>query len=137
MMSKNFIFSALLLNIVAVYLSFKRRNKSRNNLPLLFTIIGTSLFITMTVLTVNLFFSTAPILFNFPVLFWFLIALGIIIEMFSIYKKIIPGQLIAASLFLFLVYPTILSIGIYLLLIATAELVLALLIFQKTRDIGF
>ena len=136
-MLKNFIFSALLLNMIAVYLSYKRINKPRNSLPLLFTMIGTGLFITMTALTINLIFSAAPILFNFPALLWFLIALGIIIEVFSVYRKVIPGQLIAASIFLFLVYPTILSIGIYLLLIAIIELILALMIFQKTRDIGF
>lgn len=136
-MLKNFIFSALLLNMIAVYLSYKRINKPRNSLPLLFTMIGTGLFITMTALTINLIFSAAPILFNFSALLWFLIALGIIIEVFSVYRKVIPGQLIAASIFLFLVYPTILSIGIYLLLIAIIELILALMIFQKTRDIGF
>lgn len=136
-MLKNFIFSALLLNMIAVYLTYKRINKPRNSLPLLFTMIGTGLFITMTALTINLIFSAAPILFNFPALLWFLIALGIIIEVFSVYRKVIPGQLIAASIFLFLVYPTILSIGIYLLLIAIIELILALMIFQKTRDIGF
>lgn len=136
-MLNNFIFSALLLNMIAVYLSCKRINKPQNSLPLLFTMIGTGLFITMTALSINLIFSAAPILFNFPALLWFLIALGIIIEVFSVYRKVIPGQLIAASIFLFLVYPTILSIGIYLLLIAIIELILALMIFQKTRDIGF
>ena len=136
-MLKNFIFSALLLNMIAVYLSYKRINKPRNSLPLLFTMIGTGLFFSMTALSINLIFSAAPILFNFPALLWFLIALGIIIEVFSVYRKVIPGQLIAASIFLFLVYPTILSIGIYLLLIAIIELILALMIFQKTRDIGF
>ena len=136
-MLKNFIFSALLLNMIAVYLSYKRINKPQNSLPLLFTMIGTGLFFSMTALSINLIFSAAPILFNFPALLWFLIALGIIIEVFSVYRKVIPGQLIAASIFLFLVYPTILSIGIYLLLIAIIELILALMIFQKTRDIGF
>lgn len=136
-MLKNFIFSALLLNMIAVYLSAKRINKHQNNIPLLLTFIGTGLLIAMTVLTVNLFFSAAPVLFNFPTLLWFLIALGIIIEVFSVYRKVIPGQLIAASIFLFLVYPAIFSIGIYLLLISIIELIIALMIFQKTRDLGF
>ena len=136
-MLKNFMFSALLLNMVAVYLSFKRLNKRKNSLPLLFTILGSSLFIVMMVLTINLFFSSSPLLTNFPILLWIFIALSIVIELFSLYKKLLPGQLIAASILLFLVYPTILSVGIYLLLIAIIELSLVLITFQKTRDIGF
>ena len=136
-MLKNFIFTALLLNMVAVYLSFKRLNKRKNSLPLLFTILGSSLFIVMMVLTINLFFSSSPLLTNSPALLWIFIALSILIELFSLYKKLLPGQLIAASILLFLVYPTILSVGIFLLLIAIIELSLVLIIFQKTRDIGF
>ena len=136
-MLKNFIFSALLLNMVAVYLSYKRLNKRKNSLPLLFTILGSSLFIVMMVLTINLFFSSSPLLTNSPALLWIFIALSIVIELFSLYKKLLPGQLIAASILLFLVYPTILSIGIFLLLIAIIELSLVLITFQKTREIGF
>ena len=136
-MLKNFVFSALLLNMVAVYLSYKRLNKRKNSLPLLFTILGSSLFIVMMVLTINLFFSSSPLLTDFPALLWIFIALSIVIELFSLYKKLLPGQLIRLPILLFLVYPTILSIGIFLLLIAIIELSLVLITFQKTREIGF
>lgn len=136
-MLKNLMFSALLLNVIAIYLSYKRINKQQSNLPLLFTMMGTGLLIAMTILTGNLLFSTAPILLNFSALLWFLFALSLTIEVFSAYRRVIPGQLIAASILLYLVYPTILSIGIYLLIIAIIELTFAFIIFQKTRDIGF
>ena len=136
-MFKNFLFGALLLNMIAVYLSYKQIGKSNNKMPLLFAILGSAAFVIMIILTIDLTYNTNPILFNFPLLLWGLLIGSILIEVFSLYKKIIPGQLIAASIFLFLVYPTILSIGFYLLIITIIELAIALFYFQKQKHIGF
>ena len=136
-MLKNFIFGALLLNMIAVYLSYKQIDNGKNKPALLFTILGAATFVFLAILTINFTFSQNPILLNFPSLLWGLIIVSILIELVSLIKKIIPGQLIAASILLFLVYPTILSIGFYLLIVTIIELAVALLFFQKQRDIGF
>ena len=136
-MLKNFIFGALLLNMIAVYLSYKQIDNGKNKPALLFTILGAATFVVLSILTINFTFSQNPILLNFPALLWGLIIVSILIELVSLIKKIIPGQLIAASILLFLVYPTILSIGFYLLIITIIELAVALLYFQKQRHIGF
>lgn len=135
-MLKNFIFSALLLNMIATYLSFKEMKKSSSKKPFYFTIIGIVLFVIMAGLTIDLFFSPSALLLNAPILLWFLLLASLIIEVVSIIKKIIPGQFIAASLLLFLVLPTIFSIGVYLLIIVIIMLLIAFITFQKSRDLG-
>ncbi|BAB04771.1 hypothetical protein P4637_17595 [Halalkalibacterium halodurans] len=62
-----------------------------------------------------------------PFVYWFLIMLGFIIEGMSLYKKYVPGQMTAAAIHLFVVLPTIFSIGIVLLLVAIIELIVAMM----------
>ena len=132
----NFIFAALLTNIIVAYLSFNSYKQDQGKMALYFTIISIGTIFVMSALTINLFYSTNPLLVNSPYLLWFPLIFGFGLEIFSLYKKIIPGQLIAASIHLFLVMPTILSIGIVLLLITIVELVIALLYYQKYRQLG-
>ncbi|MDS9471256.1 hypothetical protein [Sporosarcina pasteurii] len=135
-MVKNFIFTALLLNMIATYLSFNVMKKSRSKQSFFFTTIGFVLLIMMVGLTIDLFFNPTPILLHAPFLIWMLFILSILLEIYSVFKRIIPGQLLAASLLLFLVIPTILSMGIFFLILAIIELVIAFILFQKTRDLG-
>lgn len=136
-MLKNFLFTALLLSMIATYLSYKEWKDTKHSFPLYFMSMGGAFFLVMIGLTIDLFFNSTPLLLNAPTLLWGLLIIGIGLEIFSLYKKIIPGQLLAASLLLFLVMPTILSIGIYLFVITIVILFIALMIFQKTKKIGF
>lgn len=135
-MLKNFLFTALLLNMIATYLSFSEMRKNGSRKPFSFMISGLVLLILMVGLTIDLYFNPTPILLHAPVFLWILFITSIVIEIFSIAQKIIPGQLLAASLLLFLVVPTIFSIGIYLLVLAIIELIIAFILFQKYRDLG-
>lgn len=136
-MLKNFVFTALLLNMIGTYLSYKEWKISNYTLPLYFLGGGALLFLSMIGLTIDLFFNPNPLLLHMPILLWVILSIGIVLEIFSLYKKIIPGQLIAISSILFLVMPTILSIGIYLLVISIILLIITFLTFQKTKRLGF
>lgn len=136
-MLKNFVFTALLLAMIATYLSYKELKQNRTPLAFAFTSIGVIFFLFIIGFTIDLFFNTTPLLLHSPGLLWILLALSVLLEGFSLFKKNIPGQLLAASLLLFLVLPTILSIGIFLLLIAIIELVVVFIMYQKTKDLGF
>lgn len=136
-MLKNFLFTALLLNMIGTYLSYKEWKETNQTLPFYIMISGAVLFLGMIGLTIDLFFNPTAILLHTPTLLWLILGLGIVIESFSLYKKLIPGQLIAISLLLFLVMPTIFSIGIYLLIISIILLIITLFIFQRTKRIGF
>lgn len=136
MMLKNFVFTALLLVMIATYLSYKEMKKNRTSLAFSFTSIGIVFSLFIIGFTIDLFFNTTPLLLHSPGILWLLLAFSLLLEIFSLIKKIIPGQLLAASLLLFLVLPTIFSIGIFLLVIAIIELLIAFIIFQKTKDLG-
>lgn len=137
-MLKNFVFTALLLNMLATYLSFNAMKKSSDRrFPRLFGTIGVILLVFMIGFTIDLFFNPTPLLLHAPALLWVLLIISIGIEMFSVFKKIVPGQLLAASLLIFLIMPTILGFGIYLLALAIIELFIAFIIFQKTKNLGF
>ncbi|WP_139365729.1 hypothetical protein [Shouchella patagoniensis] len=89
----------------------------------------------MSGLTYNYFVSANPLLFNYPGLLWGLIGFGILIELISLVKKSVPGQFVAASLHLFLVVPTIFSIGSILLIIAMIEIAGALYFILKSNQL--
>lgn len=129
-------FTALLLVIIATYLSYKEMKKNRTTLAFSFTSMGVLFFLFIIGFTIDLFLNTTPLLLHSPGLLWLLLVLSLLLEIFSLIKKIIPGQLLAASLLLFLVLPTIFSMGIFLLIIAILELIIAFIIFQKTKDLG-
>lgn len=136
-MLKNFVFTALLLVMIATYLSYKELKTNRTRLAFTFTCIGIIFFLFITGFTIDFIFNPTPLLLHLPGLLWILLAISFFLEIYSLYIKNIPGQLLSASLLLFLVLPTILSIGIFLLLIAIIELVVVFIIYQKTKDLGF
>lgn len=136
-MLKNFLFTALLLCMIATYLSYKEWRSTKKSFPFSFVIIGIASFIVMIGLTIDLFFYPTAVLLHTPYLLWTILIIGIVIEIFSLFKKLVAGQLLAASLLLFLVMPTILSIGIVLLIASIVILLIAFLTFQKTKKIGF
>lgn len=136
-MLKNFLFTALLLNVIATYLAYRAWKKTNDSLPFYIICTGSLFSFLMIGLTIDLFFNASPFLFHAPALLWLILLIGIVLEIFSLYKKVIPGQLIAASLFLFLVMPTIFSFGIFLLIMSIIILIIAFVMFQKTKEIGF
>lgn len=121
-------FLAIFVNMLSIFLL--TRHKSRYGR--FEWIMGSVVLLTMLGLTYNYYVSEHPILFNYPGLLWELIGLGILIELISLVKKSIPGQIVAASLHLFLVVPTIFSIGSILLIMAIIEIAGALFFLLKT-----
>ncbi|PAD13327.1 hypothetical protein [Shouchella clausii] len=121
---------AILVHVIALFVFLRRKSEK----DVWFGILGMSMFIAMVGLSVNVLVSDNPLLFHYPGLLWGLIAFGLVIEVVSLAKKSVSGQLIAASLHLFLVFPTIFSIGIILLVLAIMEIVGAILFFMKYRQ---
>lgn len=124
------ILSILLIGL-ATYLILSGKKKRKDSLPLIFLILNGILIMAMITFFINYLmsaniFSVTPAWF-----FWSLIFLGLLIEMFCLYKKYVPGQLVAAATHLFVVFPTIFSIGIILLLLAAIELIIAIINIKK------
>lgn len=61
-MLKSFVFGALLLSMIAGYLSYKEIEKSTSKTAVVFTGIGAATFFIMIILTINLSFSANPVL---------------------------------------------------------------------------
>ncbi|MGN7313535.1 hypothetical protein ACTHQ4_20830 [Alkalicoccobacillus gibsonii] len=124
-----FLFSAIFINALSLVIIARQKNKGFS----IYGVIGVGTFIIMSGLTINFFVSENPILLNFSALLWFLIIVGFLFEVIGLVKKSIPIQLLGASLHLFIVFPTIFSIGIILLIVAIAELLGALFFFFNNR----
>ncbi|WP_054708581.1 hypothetical protein [Bacillus sp. JCM 19041] len=125
-----FLLSAIFINALSLFIFLRQKNKGF----VLYGVIGASVFIMMSGLTFNFFVSENPILLNDSGLLWFLIVAGFLFELVGLIKKSIPFQLLAASLHLFIVLPTIFSIGIFLLIVAIAELLVALFFYLKNKQ---
>lgn len=128
------ILSVLLIGF-ATFLILSGRKKRKDSLPLLFLILNGVLLVAMLTFFVNYLWNT-NIFSNTPAwFFWSLIILGLVIEIFCLYKKYVPGQIIASATHLFVVFATIFSIGIILLLLAVIELIIAIINLKK-RNYG-
>ncbi len=64
-------------------------------------------------------------------LYWFLLALGIVIGLVSVGKRYIPGFLTSAALLVFVGFVALLSLGFLLMILAGVELLVAVY-FQLT-----
>lgn len=71
-------------------------------------------------------------IFDVPApLYWFLLALGIVIGLVSVGKRYIPGFLTSAALLVFVGFVALLSLGFLLMILAGVELLVAVY-FQLT-----
>ena len=132
---KGFLFAAYFVNMVAAYLAHDSTIKQKNRLLSAIFILSIIHIILATIFTINLLWSDNPWITNSAPLLWFFLIFGIAVELLSLFKKNVPGQLLAASIHLFLVMPTLFSIGIFVLVLAIAELLIAFILFYRTRHL--
>jgi hypothetical protein len=124
---------AILLIGLAAFFSIKEMRKRKDSISFIFLIVNGVLLVFMITFFIT-YVTTSNILQHTPAwVFWSFIILGFIVEVFCLYKKYIPGQIMAAALHLFMVFPTIFSIGIFLLILAIAELTVAIINKRKYR----
>lgn len=127
--------SAVLLIIFSIILMV--RYKRKNPLSLSFFILNGVMFTVM--VAFYMYYLLDPYIFiNLSAwMFWILIIIGLVLEIFCLYKRYIPGQITAAAIHLFVVFPTIFSIGGFLMILASIELIIAIFYmmqkYQATR----
>ncbi len=131
---KGMLFAAYFINIMAAYLAYDSSKKQKDHLSFPIFIISIVHLVLATIFTLNLLWSSTPWLTHVAPLLWFLLVFGLAIELFSFVKKNIPGLFLGAAIHLFLVLPTIFSIGIFILIFAIFELIIAFFVFYKNRQ---
>lgn len=118
---------AIVMIGLSTLLSMKELRKRKDSISFIFLIVNGVLLVYMITFFIT-YVTNSDILQHTPAwVFWSFIILGLIVEVFCLYKKYIPGQIMAAALHLFIVFPTIFSIGIFLLILAIAELTVAII----------
>lgn len=132
---KSMLFAAYFVNIMAAYLAYDASKKQKDNLSSTIFFISIAHLILATIFSLNFLWSNHPWLVNVAPLLWFLIIFGLAVELFSLFRKNVPGLFLGAAIHLFLVLPTIFSIGIFILLLAIVELILAFIVFYKNRQL--
>ncbi|MBM7837837.1 pheromone shutdown protein TraB [Alkalihalobacillus xiaoxiensis] len=119
---------AIALNVVSLAVLFKQKNR------FLCGSIGVAVCLLMSGLTVHYFLAENPFILTESGLLWFLLVGSFTIGVVGLLKRTTSLVLVAASLHLFLVLPTIFSIGLILLLLALAEIVVATYFYLKIRE---
>lgn len=127
---------SIVLIVFATFLTLSRRKKEKDLFSFILIILNVALLITIITFYIN-YLINSSFISNMPIWFyWLLIILGLVIEVMCLYKKYVAGQILAGAIHLFVVFPTIFSIGIILLLLAVIELIVAIInVIKEKRNL--
>lgn len=67
-----------------------------------------------------------------PLVYWLLIALGVLLGIFSVSVDYVPGQLTSAAVLFFMGFIAIFSIGVVLIVLAVIELWIAFIQYKRS-----
>ncbi len=122
---------SIFLVLVSSVLSLQNKKETKT-IPTQFMIALNGVFFLFFIVFVFLFTQNNDILTQIPAsYYWFLIVVGIFIELFSFRKKHVPGHITAASIHCFAGFVTIFSIGFLLLVLCLFELSIAVYQYRK------
>jgi len=114
---------SIALLLISTVVSFK--NKEKRNFSIMFVTVNGALMLSFIVFVLGFVQNESIITQVPPLVYWFMIAAGLLLAVVSYRFAYVPGGISAAALHLFVGFAAILSIGPILLLLALVELWLA------------
>ncbi|GEM_PF-4040885 len=111
-------------------------NRGQTPVPFPIALALNGVFLVWIAAFTALFWSNNEVITQIPALYyWFLLAAGIVVELFSFRKRYAPGHLTAAALHIFFGFVAILSLGVFFLALAVLELCIAFYQLRSSRRI--
>ncbi|MEB5482249.1 hypothetical protein MKZ19_21630 [Shouchella clausii] len=123
-----------ILILFSFFMSIRHRKKRESRLPqIVFVLNGVGLLSLMVFLI--FFLQNESIITAIPaVVYWLLIAVGVVVGIFSVIAKYVPGHLTSAAILIFCGFITIFSIGVILFVLAIIELLMALFHYKYSKS---